>query len=482
MSEIIGQAAYELASNLDATVGEYNLTVDVFTATASQTVFNLTGGKTYDNTKPAFVFVGGVIQTATGGVGDNFTRTNTSRFTMSAGVNEGTKVVFIGQSSEAAGRMLYGAGAPDDGDGNNGDFYLNTTNEDFYQKAAGTWGSAITNFKGDKGDTGDAVVVKKAGTPVGTRAGINFIEGTNVTLTVSDDAGNNEVDVTITAAGGSGHTIQEEGTPLTARAALNFVGTGVAATDDSGNDATVVTINSDVMTPVSTYTHTANTVITVSAVDVDTDTFTSVAHGLANNNEIYITINSDAGNVYPLNVYPGGVTAVNKYFVVNKTDDTFQISTTSGGAAVNLTTNANLDVTKWHFEKAVTSNITISGLPSKQRYRVKITGKSLLQSASSYVMPNSIGVAQEWLGSSYNFPIVTLNDIWTVLNLSYDYTNILTIFQNGVICRTNNTTTNTTTVVANAILSPKYVNGNITQFVIANHVFANGTKIEVYNY
>lgn len=43
-------------------------------------------------------------------------------------------------------------------------------------------------------------------------------------------------------AGGSGHTIQEEGTPLTARANLNFVGAGVTVTDDSGNNATVVTV------------------------------------------------------------------------------------------------------------------------------------------------------------------------------------------------------------------------------------------------
>lgn len=43
-------------------------------------------------------------------------------------------------------------------------------------------------------------------------------------------------------SGGGGHTIQDEGTPLAARANLNFVGAGVAATDDAGNDATVVTI------------------------------------------------------------------------------------------------------------------------------------------------------------------------------------------------------------------------------------------------
>jgi hypothetical protein len=41
---------------------------------------------------------------------------------------------------------------------------------------------------------------------------------------------------------GGGHTIQDEGTSLTQRTKLNFVGAGVTATDDAGNDATVVTI------------------------------------------------------------------------------------------------------------------------------------------------------------------------------------------------------------------------------------------------
>lgn len=45
-------------------------------------------------------------------------------------------------------------------------------------------------------------------------------------------------------SGGSGHVIQEEGTPLTARANLNFVGADVTATDDAGNNATIITIAS----------------------------------------------------------------------------------------------------------------------------------------------------------------------------------------------------------------------------------------------
>jgi hypothetical protein len=46
----------------------------------------------------------------------------------------------------------------------------------------------------------------------------------------------------IGGGGGGGHEIQDEGTPLTQRAALNFVGASVTVTDDSLNDATVVTI------------------------------------------------------------------------------------------------------------------------------------------------------------------------------------------------------------------------------------------------
>jgi hypothetical protein len=46
------------------------------------------------------------------------------------------------------------------------------------------------------------------------------------------------------AGGGSGHTIEDETTPLTNRSKLSFQGAGVTATDDSGNDRTIVTIGS----------------------------------------------------------------------------------------------------------------------------------------------------------------------------------------------------------------------------------------------
>jgi hypothetical protein len=52
----------------------------------------------------------------------------------------------------------------------------------------------------------------------------------------------------------SGHTIEDEGTSLTTRGKLNFVGSGVTVTDDLGDDASVVTIpgaSGDVVGPAS---------------------------------------------------------------------------------------------------------------------------------------------------------------------------------------------------------------------------------------
>lgn len=64
---------------------------------------------------------------------------------------------------------------------------------------------------------------------------------TDVVLTgVPQDIKGNYI---LTPSGGSGHTIQDEGTPLTARTNLNFVGAGVTVTDGgAGPNSTIVTI------------------------------------------------------------------------------------------------------------------------------------------------------------------------------------------------------------------------------------------------
>ena len=74
------------------------------------------------------------------------------------------------------------------------------------------------------------------------------IDGVEVDLTGITDGQSLIYDLATTSiipgeSGGGGHIIEDEGTPLTQRANLNFVGSNVEVTDDSGNDRTVVTIS-----------------------------------------------------------------------------------------------------------------------------------------------------------------------------------------------------------------------------------------------
>jgi hypothetical protein len=53
-------------------------------------------------------------------------------------------------------------------------------------------------------ENGSDVKVQKNGTDVGQEPTLNFIEGTNITITAVDDPTNNKVDITIDASGGGG--------------------------------------------------------------------------------------------------------------------------------------------------------------------------------------------------------------------------------------------------------------------------------------
>lgn len=83
------------------------------------------------------------------------------------------------------------------------------------------------------------VIVAKAGTVIGTRRKLNFIEGTGVTLTIADDNAGEKVDITIAASGGGGGlTVKEvDGTPSVAATTLRFP--NGTLTDDGSGQATV---------------------------------------------------------------------------------------------------------------------------------------------------------------------------------------------------------------------------------------------------
>jgi hypothetical protein len=124
---------------------------------------------------------------------------NTTAFTPSADYHPATKK-YVDDTVTAAGGYT-----DEDAQDAVGTILTDTATIDFTYDDAG---NQITAAVKDAGVSGlgyiKGVEVEKNGTSVGTRPIINFIEGSNITLTVADDAANGEIDVTIdSSAGGS---------------------------------------------------------------------------------------------------------------------------------------------------------------------------------------------------------------------------------------------------------------------------------------
>ncbi len=136
------------------------------------------------------------------------------------------------------------------------------------------------------------------------------------------------------------------GTPAYARKAITY------AAASAGQRSNSAAITFDV--PATTVTHvglwsavTAGTFYgwypaggftpMAATLDAATDVFTSFAHGLTNTNQVLVYDVMAAG-------LPTGFTEGTVYFVVSATTDTFQLSATSGGAAITVTTSAEVVV------------------------------------------------------------------------------------------------------------------------------------------
>jgi hypothetical protein len=122
------------------------------------------------------------------------------------------------------------------------------------EKVGLTTVQTLTNKKFD-----DPITIKQVATPANPASTYNKLYFKSDDKLYKLTSGGTETEVG--GGGSAGHIIQEEGTPLTARANMNFIGVGVLAADDSGNSATTVTVNGN-KAPIRTETAAYNAAIT----------------------------------------------------------------------------------------------------------------------------------------------------------------------------------------------------------------------------
>ena len=253
----------------------------------------------------------------------------------------------------------------------------------------------------------------------------------------------------------------------------------------ASNSALLGNIASYLTTPVATYAHSANKEVVVSAVDVTLNRLTSVAHGLSNTDCIYPVMNYTGGAIYPINVYPGGVTyKTNPGYYVKKIDnDTIELYTdVSLTTIVDIITNANMDLTKFHFELFQTP-LNIIGL-NASRYMVRLKGRILRSSTVGFtISPNSISESYWAKSAETTYGDSSINacgDISVDLDVLIDYTKHLTMKVRGIVAKSNTASANSVTIVDKILKNLNRREGSITNIQFTGFEMANGFIVEVY--
>ncbi len=129
--------------------------------------------------------------------------------------------------------------------------------------------------------------------------------------------------------------------------------------------------------------------IVTATVDINADTFTSTAHGLVNGDTIWINATTT----------PGGISLTTQYFVRDSAANTFKVSTTSGGAAVNITSiGAGVS-----FQKTSGTVLTINSVASAPNN----TLHSLIAGASCYLRFFGTGAPADGIYTVVTAPTTT---------------------------------------------------------------------------
>lgn len=134
------------------------------------------------------------------------------------------------------------------------------------------------------------------------------------------------------------------------------------------------------------YTHTSNYEVHPEGVNLVTGEFVATAHGLTSGWQLLVAVNAPHHLLRPYDYLPGGLRigpdngtgAWGQTYYVNVVDEnTFTLSTTSGGAAVTFTEVSTMDLSKFHFERNEYKGFTFGNLPPSRELLVVITGRML---------------------------------------------------------------------------------------------------------
>ena len=144
-----------------------------------------------------------------------------------------------------------------------------------------------------------------------------------------------------------------------------------------------------------TYTHKRNFEVHPTALNLETGEFTAPAHGLSSGQMLFVAVDEPYHMLAPYDFLPGGLTignqaslrVLNRYSATVVDANTFKITAVGQTEPMTFTEVSTMDLSKFHFEEWVTSDIMITDLPDLTEALLVIQGR--VASSYKYVLPNN---------------------------------------------------------------------------------------------
>ncbi len=131
------------------------------------------------------------------------------------------------------------------------------------------------------------------------------------------------------------------------------------------------------------YTHSTNKEAHPTAVDLATGYFTAQAHGLTENQLVFVAIHEPYHLSKPYQYLPGGLLIgevqsrmVQRYYTRVIDENTFALSTAKSGEILTYTENSTMDLTKFHIEVYTSTEVVLDGLPDLTEALIVVEGRT----------------------------------------------------------------------------------------------------------
>lgn len=196
------------------------------------------------------------------------------------------------------------------------------------------------------------------------------------------------------------------------------------------------------------YVHSGNKEVYIDSIDYDTNTFTSVGHGLVNGDRLGLNLLKQINDINqsPFTKLPVNTMVSFGFHLVNITTDTFQIATTNGGEPITLINQSTLDLSFFRFEVVKNTTLTFSEINLNDIEMIVVGGFARNPRYIAFKGVENISFTSRtngffgnmyhdglWsLGGTYSISIIT-NDKEEVRQRTWNLLQFDPMFSNGVL-------------------------------------------------